>query len=830
MPIQLRHQTQGSNLPSAASHGVGLPVSDGGLGAASRALGQVAQATGTLGSRLARKEKALMDTEIMESVDQWRLKRSDLLNQIGAAQDSNDYKTVNELYEQYETLNPQNEGWDLSTYQVDPDKRKLKPEDWKEAHNNLQKEYLDEQLGVRRKKTDMEFNQKAQSVNTGMDDIVKGFHQSEKPYSPSNMDQLFAYVDTPVVSTLLAGLPEESSEKLRESLIFQHTDSYFKSAVDHFRSANDPVGAQDFLENGKKKLKEESSLSGEARGQLEQHLNDLIAASKDNFDSSASVRRLTNSIFYGKEPAMAVVEIKQLTEQYPENKQLRELDQNGPVFFEYARPSHKRAMFDRISPAAPYADFEDAVNELDVGNNLTEIGRERLITTMRQDTRTFRTAMSGDNFDQALAVLDPFLHSRYSKNPYDKALREEAIDTLDPDGSMNLSETWHPAWEVAEDMMTKGDPNISTSDVLSFLNESFGGPDKAAAFTFNNIYSTKDKSRKTAAALFLDSVYGPDVSKSFKEMLDDTTQGGVRARERAASFLDDLREDPEFFGTVPDALDDQIGYMGTALGNYAALLAYGIYRDNPKLQKEDVLHAVNDKIEEKLDIVPTGWSGKGSVLYVPKDFVDTEELSNPNYMQRGGPIMGRLFSGTLVHDSELGRRVGLELSRSILAQDADIGIAETWRGMSKDTLDVIKAEGGMAAYEIEWMENNFSEEQQIVDMLEAGVLYPEFKVEGGKLVGRIRFKQDEAGVPSSLRYVRNLRGIKDPSEYRNAPPITIDYNEMMKKAMDISYEPREILRKNDDPYQSWGLNPQEKAAGTIDGSMMRINRFFNPWL
>lgn len=50
MPIQLRHQTQQSVSPSALSHGVGLPVSDGGAGAISKALGQVAGAASQIGS------------------------------------------------------------------------------------------------------------------------------------------------------------------------------------------------------------------------------------------------------------------------------------------------------------------------------------------------------------------------------------------------------------------------------------------------------------------------------------------------------------------------------------------------------------------------------------------------------------------------------------------------------------------------------------------------------------------------------------------------------------------------------------------------------------
>jgi len=58
MPIQLRHQTQQSVSPSALSHGVGLPVSDGGAGAISKALGQVAGAASQIGAAVKRKEDA----------------------------------------------------------------------------------------------------------------------------------------------------------------------------------------------------------------------------------------------------------------------------------------------------------------------------------------------------------------------------------------------------------------------------------------------------------------------------------------------------------------------------------------------------------------------------------------------------------------------------------------------------------------------------------------------------------------------------------------------------------------------------------------------------
>lgn len=804
MAIQLRHQTQRTNLPSAASHGVGLPVSDGGLGAASRALGQVAGAAGQIGTRLARQEKALTDSEITEAVDQWRLKRSDLTNQMADAQEQNDYGTLNKLYEEYENLNPQNKGWDLSTYQTDRDKRELKAEDWQDYHNNLQKEYLDEQVGVRREKVAMEFAQKAKSVDRGMDDIVKGFHQSEKPYSPSNMDQLFAYVDSPAVATILNGMPEEQAEQAKGALIAEHTDNYFKAGVDYFRTANDTVGAEEFAKRGREHLKAESSLSGEARGVLEQRLNDLVGIAHKNFDASATVRRLKNDIFYGEDPFMTAIEVKQLAELHSDNKQLQQLLQDHNVFLEYSRPERKQLLFSKLSPEITYAELTSLVDEVDFQKELSEPGREELLGTLARDAASYRAATAKDQHLQALSVLNPRLHKAVRANPSDPKLHAQAVEQLDPNGAMNLEKTWHPVNDIAVAQYNSGNLDTSVRGILGQMERDLG-KNKTYELVFNNINSADDDYRHAAAGLILHNLYGMEVSEAFLAMLNDNTQEGTRARQRAfgdgdsAGFLRELREDPDMRGTIPDALEDQIGYMGTALGNYAALLAYNEFRDKPDLDSEGVLKRINDSIGAKLDITPTGWSGKGSKFYAPRDFVDTDELSKGNYMKVSnsgflGFIQGRLLAGTYVTPSEFGRRVGLETSRAILAEDPDIGITETWRGMSKDDLDAIKAEGGMQAQEIEWLETHFSEEQQIQDMLNQGLLYPELTLENGKLIGRFRYKQREPGIPDSLRYVRNLRDVKNSEEYRNAPPITFDYNEMMKKALDISYEPREILR------------------------------------
>ena len=68
MAIQLRHQTQQSEKPSALSHGVGLPVSDGGMGAIAGALNQVAGAAG----QFAKRRQALNSQAITDATNTYQ--------------------------------------------------------------------------------------------------------------------------------------------------------------------------------------------------------------------------------------------------------------------------------------------------------------------------------------------------------------------------------------------------------------------------------------------------------------------------------------------------------------------------------------------------------------------------------------------------------------------------------------------------------------------------------------------------------------------------------------------------------------------------------------
>lgn len=116
MPLTLRHNTQQQNLPSALSHGVGLPVSDGGLGAASRALSQVAGAAGDLGARLQRREQQVKAKDIDTLGKAWQLALSESESAVKSTLISNDAEAYNVAMAEMAKLDPRNKDFKANAF------------------------------------------------------------------------------------------------------------------------------------------------------------------------------------------------------------------------------------------------------------------------------------------------------------------------------------------------------------------------------------------------------------------------------------------------------------------------------------------------------------------------------------------------------------------------------------------------------------------------------------------------------------------------------------------------------------------------------------------
>lgn len=116
MPIQLRHSTQQQNLPSAASHGVGLPISDGGMGAVSRALGQVAGAAGNIGARLQQKKDKLNSENSSSTLKSWDADVTETKAAMDSARIKGDIESYKTAKRRFDTLNPNNPAFDVSPY------------------------------------------------------------------------------------------------------------------------------------------------------------------------------------------------------------------------------------------------------------------------------------------------------------------------------------------------------------------------------------------------------------------------------------------------------------------------------------------------------------------------------------------------------------------------------------------------------------------------------------------------------------------------------------------------------------------------------------------
>lgn len=827
MPITLRHSTQQQRQPSALSHGVGLPVTDGGLGAVSRALGQVAGAAGDIGMMLKRKEEALTRSEIEEAKQNYSLKLTQLESEMQDASDKQDFARYNEIYEEYSKLDPSSEEWDLAAYQPNPDKRKIDRKDWESEHNNIQEAYLSRQLSVRTKKTNMEFSSKLSSINKGVEDVITGLYASGNPFTETGLLSIVEYMDTPSVSAVLGALPEELKKAAEQSILSHHTGLYISAAVDHFRSANDPIASKSFEESARSFIEKDPRLSHEDREEFSIRLNDLRSVTTNNFNPRSKIQKVTKAIMYGNDPYTAAVEAKALAQEYPGNQELQEFAQDSGVFVEYARDESRSTIFAEIGGTPTYVDKEKALDKIDPSGQLSERGREELGKIVAQQSAAYHQAMQSGNVFGALSIVSPRIHDTLKSDPSNERAYHEAITVLDPSGSLDLGRIWHPLFDQATQVYNSGDPSVSVPDILQGLISSLGD-EKTSDLVFNNIQSTDSDFQKAAAGMFLEQVFGIGVSKSFKDMLDDVSAGGVRARTRAGYFLDDIREDEEISGTAANILDSATGFMDTAISNYTSLLAYGFFRDNPRASEEDAVRYIGDKLKEKISVEPLSSDNGGSVAYVPKDLMDFSEFEKSNYVRIQQPgIWGTVKAamGPSISHSEYGRRLNIELSQEFLNSAGDTRILETWGGWDKKALDEAVAAGGRVAEEIEFFRRMYPDVRQVRDLLDERRLIPEFRREGNKLVARLRFSQSEPGVPDSLRYVRDFSKVTDPTKMNEAPIVELDYKEVVRRARDISYEPPELFRRPGNSY--WGLDPVERSSSY--GWSMRINRFINPF-
>jgi hypothetical protein len=123
MAIQLRHQTQQTEKPSALSHGVGLPVSDGGMGAIAQAVGQVAGAAG----QFAKRRQALNNQAITDATNTYQNEVNTQVAAASAAAKAEDMEAYEAAMAEMDKL----QGAPLNAFAAATDKPlNIKEEDW----------------------------------------------------------------------------------------------------------------------------------------------------------------------------------------------------------------------------------------------------------------------------------------------------------------------------------------------------------------------------------------------------------------------------------------------------------------------------------------------------------------------------------------------------------------------------------------------------------------------------------------------------------------------------------------------------------------------------
>ena len=116
MAIQLRHQTQQSEKPSALSHGVGLPVSDGGMGAIAQAVGQVAGAAGQFAAARKKKDEKTQGAAADSAYATWQTAFNDLESQTRVHAINNDQVSYKKAMRELADLDPSSPSFAVGSF------------------------------------------------------------------------------------------------------------------------------------------------------------------------------------------------------------------------------------------------------------------------------------------------------------------------------------------------------------------------------------------------------------------------------------------------------------------------------------------------------------------------------------------------------------------------------------------------------------------------------------------------------------------------------------------------------------------------------------------
>jgi len=135
MAIQLRYSTKPQQEASPVAFGVGLPVSDGGLGAVSQALGQIGNDAASAALRLKKQEDKLKEEAVNAAYLGHRTALSQEDQAARLALETGDFDAYAEAEERIRALNPDNEGFSLSAFLPAQERTiHFEDKDWQEAH------------------------------------------------------------------------------------------------------------------------------------------------------------------------------------------------------------------------------------------------------------------------------------------------------------------------------------------------------------------------------------------------------------------------------------------------------------------------------------------------------------------------------------------------------------------------------------------------------------------------------------------------------------------------------------------------------------------------
>jgi hypothetical protein len=734
MAIQLRNQTQQTEKPSALAYGVGLPVSDGGAGAISQALGQVAGATSQIAGQFAKRKEALNNQAITDATNTYQNEVNTQVSAASAAAKAEDMEAYEAAMAEMDKL----QGAPLNAFAAATDKPlKIKEEDWQSKQLAADAWYTSKRGALDTSTVNSQYTAK---FSRSLKEVgsASQINISEGNLGTSAMMELIGKSDLLHGGDLSVGATAPAMETLEKELTYYATNQL--AAFGSSKSTYTSVSAWNKDVDIMKDMIAQSGAYGKYQGKLMKSVEALRVAEPKGVNvpltgAASSALSIFNEKVKGNVHVADLLtnQSSEIVEEYrgkqlssATSAQLVSVENLTRLVTNFAEPDNRAGLANWVENN-PNADVNDFINEADpdgtmfanmrpternamvshiaaVMESMTSVPLENAINTesagVRQLNKTAKlAALSSENelrFQQGTNLQNQAL------NVYDLDKPEEAISFI-----RAANEKFAPVTTSDYD----NNEFVGLNNTVTFLEAAFkANPNNGRAYVaaigvtknmlgeqrVRNLIASHIPTENTpelnmlVSGLRNNAIFGQDRDVKFQNYILQ----GMNRNEWASSIVGTETADRyASWKTFRDNENSQISKVISDLGvvsqdqanfwsNYIEGYAIEKFKDNSSISPEEIDQLITAQIKSRVQIHENTYGNRSVVMMANRE---DGSFSGPfNSFIKRAASFGLGVSGSLAELSQI-PRLG-SLVRADFVQDKLTGMSEIAKQLPQDTL------------------------------------------------------------------------------------------------------------------------------------------------